>query len=148
MSDNHLKAQRRAALRAGLLPAVKPFNPDRKLRVPTEEEEGYALAAWLRDRPIKFLHVPNEGLRSPQSAQRLKRLGLSPGAPDYLIFTPPPLLVRSSGCAVELKRQSYSPSDVKPEQLAWLASLKALGWEAFVAGGAAEAIAKLQSLGY
>lgn len=135
--------------RAGLVPTARPFNPDRTPALPTEHAEGCELAAYLRSRQnIRFCHVPNEGLRSPVSGARLKAAGLQAGAPDYLIFTPPPLLVRCPGAAIELKRAKYSPSDVTREQAEWLQALAALGWQCTVAGGAAEAISWLRGLGY
>lgn len=66
------------------------------LPVPTEAQEAEALVAYLRLKGYKFFHVPNETGGSPEArrrAVRMKRQGVSPGAPDYfviVIFKPNP----------------------------------------------------------
>ena len=36
---------------------------------------------------ILWIHIPNEGLRAPRTGAFLKRLGMMPGAADFLIVT-------------------------------------------------------------
>ncbi len=139
--------------RAALLPTARPWSEREALRQPralTEAQEGRLLASWLRKRQnILFCHVPNEGDgRGAIGNAHLVAQGLQKGAPDYLIFTPPPFLVRCPGVAIELKRETYSPSDVSPEQQRWLSDLRALGWQTTVAGGCADAVRFLNGLGY
>lgn len=59
---------------------VRPFS--------SEDQEQEAVIEWARLSQgrypeLKLLHhIPNEGKRSPQTAERLKSLGLLPGVPD------------------------------------------------------------------
>lgn len=119
---------------------------------PLEETEQLTVVGWLIAHGIRFHASPNGGLRHPVVAQRMKRMGCSPGFPDIMIFDPPPkrrdpdtgmLFV---GAAVEMKRRKSGV--VSPEQKDWLAALKERGWAAAVCRGCDEALAFLQSLGY
>lgn len=122
---------------------------------PTEHQEACILADWLRIKHVPFIHVPNEGKRSYQVAARLKKAGLSPGFPDYLIFMAPPAATQTPGwekdaacvgAAIELKRKKGG----KPtrSQVEWLKTLQANGWAVCVAYGADDAIKWLEELGY
>lgn len=61
------------------------------LGVPSEHHEMVKLAEYLDAVVGKYgwLHVPNEGKRSPRAGARLKAEGMKPGAPDVLIFKRP-----------------------------------------------------------
>lgn len=110
----------------------------------TERQESFALASWLRLHNVLFLHVPNEGLgRTWQQGFTLKRMGMSKGAPDYVIFDRGSSKYR--GVAIELKRTIKSTTS--PEQLRWLENLREHGWYAIVCFGADHAITELQKLG-
>lgn len=109
---------------------------------PTENEEAEIFATWLSwqqrcGRLRKFTHVANEkgaaGKSAIIAAVRKKRMGVSPGVPDFMIVTYKRLIF------VELKRQRGG--SLKPEQKEWLDALAALGViETCVARGAEEAI--------
>lgn len=117
---------------------------------PTEEQEQRTLAEWLDWHGVVWLHPPNEGKRSRIGGGMLKRIGLSPGAPDILILQPPPDL-SYAGVAIEMKRrgrESEKDGGVTPEQRVWLERLRGIGWKAFVSYGADHAIAILDKLGY
>lgn len=60
-----------------------------KAYVPTKQLEYHlhiAIGDWLSMYGFEWLHVPNEGKRSPQMAAKLKRMGMRAGAPDILIL--------------------------------------------------------------
>ena len=105
------------------------------------------MADWLALRPrIVWTTFPAERMHVA-IARKLKRIGVKRGVPDVLIFSPPPCMPRARGVAIELKR-SDGGKGPSPEQSAWLDDLDKLGWVAFVANGAAAAIAELQRLGF
>lgn len=114
--------------------------------IPTEDQEQAALVDWLKLHNILFAHVPNGGARDKVTGAILKRLGVSKGCPDILIFDRPPKAPECAGVAIELKRQKGGR--VTPEQTAWLEHLKARGWAVAVCRGAMEAIRFLQELGF
>ena len=118
----------------------------RKPPPPLERHEMLVLAQYLDARQLLWLHPPNEAKRSARAGAELKRLGLKPGAPDVLVFTPPPGRFGISGVAIELKRRNTPPSGVSVEQRNWLAAMAELGWKTHVAFGADDAIAWLESL--
>lgn len=111
---------------------------------PGEAEDAVVLTAWLRGASLLFLHVPNEGKRSGRTGAFLRRTGLAKGAPDYLVFTPPPL-VDVRGVAIELKSLRGRAT---PEQRQWLADLESAGWAAQVCRGWRAAVEFLESLGF
>lgn len=112
----------------------------RPLPAPLERHEMAVLAQYLDARRLVWLHPPNESKRSARYGAELKRLGMKAGAPDCLIFTPPPGRYGINGVAIELKRKGARPSGVTVEQRDWLESLGALGWKTHVAFGASDAI--------
>jgi hypothetical protein len=121
---------------------------------PTEHQEAVKLSGWLAARGIFFLHIPNEGKRSPIAGARLKREGMIPGAPDYLIFSMPnpdePNVYNEQvgvvhGVAIELKRIGGRPT---AEQLRFLKQLGNHGWITRICYGADDAITCLEVLGY
>lgn len=116
----------------------------RKPPPPLERHEMLVLAQYLDARRLLWLHPPNEAKRSARTGYELKRMGLKPGAPDALIFTPPPGKFGINGVAIELKRQKGS--HVSPEQRDFLAALTNNGWKTAVCFGASDAIAFLNEL--
>lgn len=117
--------------------------------IPTEKDEAYILADYLRSKGLLFTHIANERKGSYKATAALKKQGMSKGVPDYMIFNHctafiDPNYVRFNGIAIELKRKKGGR--VSPEQRAWLQKLELHGWYAFVANGADEAIQKLGSL--
>lgn len=130
-----------------------------KFGVKTETQESIDFARWLRRRGLAFCHVPNEGKRGRVEAVTLKRMGVSAGVPDFLIFAPPPKFtlgvvridgderfVRAAAVAVEMKR-SYG-GRLSASQKAWISTLEARGWVAFSAAGCAQAVARMQAMGF
>ena len=112
-----------------------------------EHDEAVILADWLRQREVVFIHCPNEGARTKGYAAKLQREGVQAGVPDYLILSGPkrrPLTRLQPGIAIELKRTSGST--LRESQKVWLADLNALGWAAFVARGADDAIRQIEDL--
>ena len=90
----------------------------------SEKSESIALARWLEKSNLTFIHVPNEGRRSPRGGAILKRMGLKKGFPDFLIFDVPPGR-EVKGVAVELKTPK---GRLTRDQQRWLRSLRNLGW--------------------
>ena len=112
-----------------------------------ETEEHIKLALWLDNSDVLWLHVPNEGERTQHARVLMKRMGLKKGAPDFLIFDPPPASPGKKGLAIELKRADGTGR--RPdEQKRWLSRLRARGWVAEFADGYDEALALIRKLGY
>ena len=65
-----------------------------------ETQEQIAVADYLRLIGALFLHIPNEGKRSPVTAAILERMGMKKGAPDLIIFEP---RGKYHGFAIEMK---------------------------------------------
>jgi len=113
---------------------------------PTEEQELKVIAEWLDLHGLLWCHVPNEGQHKVQYRVKQMAMGVKPGVPDILIFTPP----RAGtyvGTAIELKRADKSNRPTK-RQKEWLVKLSELGWYTAVCYGADEAIRLLEKLGY
>lgn len=94
----------------------------------TEEDRLQIEAAELLDRlRVVWCHVPNGGKRHLFEAKKFRRMGVKPGVPDILIFTPPPAPVLSShvGMAIELKIGSNKPTETQKQ---WARDLSAQGW--------------------
>jgi hypothetical protein len=113
----------------------------------TEEGHGTFLNSWAHQagatRPElrRLFHVPNGGLRHPAVAASLRRQGVKPGVPDYLLLCP-------RGCwhglAIELKVPAYPLHKKKagtttPEQEDWLEHLHSQGYKCLVCWGWEEA---------
>ncbi len=111
----------------------------------SEDAEHDLLADWLDRRGLFWHHSPMGGSRTARSGQRIRRMGARKGAPDFLVFDPPPG-GRHVGAAVEMKRSKRGRTSV--EQRAFLERLAALGWATRVSPGAADAVAFLEGLGY
>lgn len=74
---------------------------------------------WLRspkqiDRMMAH-SIPNSGPETRQRSALMKREGLTPGAPDLVVYSP-----AFGALAVEMKRESGSIGDVDPLQWVWL----------------------------
>jgi hypothetical protein len=75
------------------------------------------------------IHVENEGRRTPQAGAISKKMGLTAGVPDIMIFT------RSShfaGLAIELKVYPNKPT---ADQVKFMDELEQCGWLCCVAYG-------------
>lgn len=114
--------------------------------MPTELSEQIILVKALRYARILHASVPNGGKRNKREARALVASGMVAGVPDLLIFDRPPNRPEAVGVALELKRAKGGK--VSEAQQRWLVALADRGWVAIVAHGAAEALSKLQELGY
>jgi hypothetical protein len=93
--------------------------------IASESQEQRALVKWLSYHPIvreHFLHITNEGKRSPVTGRHLLQLGLKPGASDLFIYYP---TNKYHGLFLEVKRnKKYTPSEMKTDS--WVAQEKFL----------------------
>ena len=105
---------------------------------PSEDGEQEAVCQWMDILNITYMHIPNEGKRSPAAAALLKKIGLKPGFPDLFILEP-----RNGyhGLAVEMKRIGGRVSE---NQWIWIHRLNSKGYVARVCYGADEAIALIK----
>jgi len=88
-----------------------------------EDELSYATADYLDHQPWLYTHFPAGEYRPPRVGAKLKKMGLKPGFPDYLIFDPRPR--GCMGLALELK----SPKGVlNANQKIVRPQLEAAGW--------------------
>lgn len=92
---------------------------------------------WWRGNPLtQYLrHIPNGGNRNPREAARLRRMGVLPGTPDYLLPIP-----QGSwhGLWIELKATPATlgrKPTISPAQEEQLALLASVGYRAEVAEG-------------
>ena len=117
-----------------------------------EEEEQIAFVQWLRANNIPHFHCPNEvGGRTKSlklRAIKMKKMGVSKGVPDLLIFIP---ITGVTGeidsyqmCAIEMKRRKGGT--VSKDQKRWLEILQASGAMTAVCHGADEAIAFVDAI--
>ena len=112
-----------------------------------EKWEHIEFAIWLDHNQLVWLHVPNEGERSVAVQQLLARMGLKPGAPDFLIFSTPPGS-KLKGVAIEMKRVGDENKKKPKSQVWWNRTLKGLGWAAGFCHGRDEAVAYMKTLGF
>ena len=110
-----------------------------KFRGLTEYQGCSDFARYLDRRGFLYTHAPLGGARDPKEAARLKAIGTKRGVPDFLIFDAGP-----RGVAVEMKRERGGT--VSLQQKAWIEALSEIGWNAFVARGAREAIERMEKL--
>lgn len=112
-----------------------------------EDIEHLTVAHWLTLRGVNFIHVPNEGKRSWATGKKLKRMGMTKGVADFIIFDLPPLVEDRIGALLELKALDAPLSAFRIEQKAWMALLEDR-WLGYCAWGSDAAIKWLESLGY
>ena len=117
-------------------------------RPPLEAAEQAALFRWLRRHNVRAFAVPNGGLRPGRAGFTLKAQGVRKGVPDLLIVDRPPARPEVVGIALELKRSGGKLSDIRAEQLEWLAAFEERGWLSAVSFGADAAVDWLRSLGF
>jgi hypothetical protein len=78
----------------------------------------------LQHPQVVFIHVPNEGRRSPQAGARAKRQGVRSGVSDLLIWSPVAGR-KPHGLALELKSPTGRLTD---SQRDWFADMERVGW--------------------
>ena len=108
-------------------------------KLPTEDQINKQVVAYLRYKNLPFNHSPNEGKRSPQLANYLKAMGMSPGFPDLFIYKP---CGQYHGLAIELKRDKGGR--LSPAQAEWLDRLNAEGYRAVCCKGYDAAISAIE----
>jgi len=124
--------------------AAKPLSSNQL----SELSEQAIVVSALKQARICFFAVPNGHVRSKRQHVQAKHEGVSAGVPDIVIVTPPPGRPELVATALEMKRADAKPSDLRPEQLKWLAALASHNWASVVGLGAADALVKLRNLGY
>ncbi len=117
-------------------------------RKPSEHSEQVIVVRRLRSADILHCAVPNGGKRNRKEAIKLTQEGVSRGAPDLLIFCPPPACPDKVGTALEMKREGGCELDLSRYQKKWLSNLEKLGWLVLVGYGARDALTKLRDAGY
>lgn len=107
----------------------------------TEEQHQEAVTKWwawacrkYRVPEHMFFHPPSEGVRSVVFAARLKKVGWRKGMADIQLFVPSG---RYHALFIEMKAKKGRP---QPEQLAYLADLRAQGYAACLCYGDEAAI--------
>ena len=108
----------------------------------TELQEHIAFAEWLRYKGIPFFHPANGGKRSIIQATLLKKMGVLPGVPDFIILKAPK---GYRGIAIEMKR-AVGNSTVSASQKAVMSMMSHEGWLVFVAYGFANAKKYIEGL--
>ena len=108
--------------------------PYYKKEIPLESDEHIAVADYLKYLGVMFNHSPNEGIRQVQYVQKLKRMGMLPGFPDFFIYEPRGVY---HGLAIEMKR--VKGGRVSEEQKECLKKLSDRGYYATVCRGFDEA---------
>ena len=113
-----------------------------------EEQDQFALVAWLVIKKIRHHATPNGGLRDKKTAVRLKKGGVVPGVPDITIW--PEVGSGLPILWIELKRKSGGRT--YDEQKEWIEYLNSIGQKhdikAVVCNGCMEAIDFIQAEGY
>jgi len=94
-----------------------------------------------------FCSVPNERVGKLQGIH-FKELGVESGAPDLLIFDPPPDVWGAVGTALEMKQVGATPSAVTPSQRRFHERLTKAAWHVIIGNGSQDALVKLRRAGY
>lgn len=119
-----------------------------RLDIPTEHEEQAALCEWMWLHRVRFFSVPNGarvlGPKRYAHLGRLRREGLTAGAPDLVLVDLAPVDGRPTMCEVKRTRGGSMST--------WQRAMEAIalgcGWHFVVAKGCADGIGQLQGLGY
>ncbi len=90
----------------GLKPAKKKALRKVSLRQPSENEIHMKAWQWVKEAhpDLLIFHVPNGEHRNTATANKLKRMGVIRGVPDFLCFTP------FRDIAIELKNNAGEQS--------------------------------------
>lgn len=105
---------------------------------PTEDEEQISVVIYCDALGVPVFHVPNGGARHKATAARMKRLGVKSGVPDLMV---PLAKGEYHGLFIEMKRRSFTPSQLSDSQVEWIKRLKDNGYAAFVCAGSKNATA-------
>lgn len=117
-----------------------------KLTTMPEDEIHERVVAALRAAGWEgcFFHCPNGGKRDKRTAEKLKRMGVSPGVPDLIIVEPPKGTDRP-GAVIEIKKIG---GRVSKEQRAWLQRFELSGFVTAVCYGLDACMSTLEEWGY
>lgn len=117
-----------------------------KKPVASEAQEQVAVIDWWRFAHKKYgvpecslLHVANEGTGSAARGRLQKKQGVRAGVADLFLSVPRGAF---SGLWLEMKRQG---GRVRPEQLDFLQTMRALGYDTAVCPGAEAARQKIHA---
>ena len=87
-------AQHQARIKGGPVAGLQP-ELSASAEAGGEDQEAQQFAAWWAAYAAEhgyaenlLVHIPNEGKRSPRVGAKLKRMGMRPGASDYVLFVP------------------------------------------------------------
>ena len=148
MSDEDQKAKIQAAIgsfyQSQLPKPKKPKKKRSKADGPTEAQHQMVVARVLRSHEICFTHMA-ANLRNKVQGALLRRLGLSAGFPDLIIFDSPPAKPEMKGAAIEMKK---AKGRLSSHQKDWLKKLQERQFCTMVAFGAEQALEFLAKLGY
>lgn len=115
---------------------------------PAETDEQAAFVSKLKRCGVEAHSVPNGGFRDPQTAAKFKREGMSPGAPDLIIWGQG-LNIDLPIVGMEFKKNNGYLSDFSESQVEWLTFIQSrLSTRAFGVLGHKPAVAVMQYLGY
>ncbi len=130
------------------------ITPEYLARSGTEDGEQTALFCWAAQNMQRFpclkwmYAIANGGARSPATAARLRATGVKKGVSDVCLPFPrsvwgldkagKPFVYH--GLYIEMKRKDGVPSDIKTDQLDFLAFVKSQGYRAEVAFGWEQAV--------
>ena len=119
------------------LEGIKP-NAEKKVierGCPTEQEEQFVAHAWMVKKGIVHHHSPNGGYRDYAEGAKFKRMGVSPGFPDFEL---PYARKGYHGLYIELKR--LNGGRLSEHQIWWRDFLLKGGYAWYEAKGAGECI--------
>lgn len=118
----------------------------KKVRHEPELEEQATLITWANKTDIGgvrigeyLIHIPNEGKRGPKARKDAKRLGLRAGVSDLFLALP---RGGYAGLWLEMKAIDGKSSHL---QLAWLETMKGVGYDSALCFGFLQARAKIES---
>jgi hypothetical protein len=100
-----------------------------KVKPKRESGSTMELARYLSSQGFLFCHIPNGMHSSPKTTNIVKHMGLSIGAPDFLVFD---LLL-----AIEMKSKKGIQSDAQKQ---WEKRLNSFGWHYILPRSTQEAI--------
>lgn len=89
---------------------------------PDESDEQTVFVSMARSAGCTLHSIPNGGFRDMETATKMKREGMSPGAPDLVVITGNPVDPMNGVpiVAIEFKKANGTLGDFAPLQLKWM----------------------------